>query len=265
MELTESQRFRNRSGIGALAAAVVNFQGEEATRLLASHPAPNDGTLPASGLTWLGDHTGRFEWRDLPLAVQSEISTVADAQSPAEALLALGRVRILSAHREHALGASGINDSIQRHLALRSQIRRSPNQPIIINHNDPETGLSNGSVGIILETGGTRAAYFPPSSAGQLPRKIPLGQLPDYSPAWALTIHRSQGSEFDQIVVILPPKESPLATRELIYTAVTRARQCVHVLGGEATVRAALGKKAVRCTLLEATLQAGPGSSAAAH
>jgi exodeoxyribonuclease V alpha subunit len=85
---------------------------------------------------------------------------------------------------------------------------------------------------------------------------VPLGQLPDTSAAWALTIHRSQGSEFDQVLVILPPDDSPLATRELIYTAITRARQCVYVWGGETTVRAALGEQAVRCTLLEASLAA---------
>jgi exodeoxyribonuclease V alpha subunit len=255
VELTVSQRFRDRTGIGALAAAVVNFQGDEAARLLASHPAPKDGTVPASGLAWLGDHTGRFTWDNLPPTVQSAISAVADAQTPGDALMALAKVRILSAHRERTLGVTGLNDSIQRHLALRPQVRRSPNQPIIINHNDPETGLTNGSVGVIMEIEGTRAAYFPSTSAGEPPRRIPLGQLPDYSPAWALTIHRSQGSEFDQIVVILPAKESPLATRELIYTAITRARQCVHVWGSEVTVRAALGKSAMRCTLLEASLQ----------
>jgi exodeoxyribonuclease V alpha subunit len=81
-----------------------------------------------------------------------------------------------------------------------------------------------------------------------------LSQLPDHSPAWALTIHRSQGSEFDHVVVILPNEESPLATRELLYTAITRAKECVHVLGSEATIRAALSEKALRCTLLEASL-----------
>ena len=71
-----------------------------------------------------------------------------------------------------------------------------------------------------------------------------------------MTIHRSQGSEFDQVVVVLPKEESPLATRELIYTAITRARRWVHVWGNEATVRAALAEKAIRCTLLEASLEA---------
>ena len=255
VELTDSQRFRNRAGIGALAAAVVNFQADEAARLLASHPAPKDGTMPASGLAWLGEQTGRFGWDNLPATVQTAISAVADAQTSDAALQALGKVRILSAHLERTFGVAGLNDSIHRHLELRPHLHRSPTQPIIINRNDPESGLTNGSVGVIMEVEGTRSAFFPPTSVTEAPRRIPLSQLPDHSLAWALTIHRSQGSEFDQIVVVLPAKESPLATRELIYTAITRARHCVYVWGSETTVRAALGKSAVRCTLLEASLQ----------
>lgn len=116
-----------------------------------------------------------------------------------------------------------------------------------------------------MEIEGTRSAFFPPTSVAEPPRRIPLSQLPDHSPAWALTIHRSQGSEFDQIVVILPAKESPLATRELIYTAITRARHCVYVWGGETTVRAALGKNAMRCTLLEVALDADADSASEAN
>ena len=255
LELTESQRFRHRPGIGALAKAVVNCHADDAVQLLASHPAPSDHTAPSDGLAWLGDHGGRFAWADLPANVQSALTAVADALTPAEALAALTRVRLLTAHREHALGAAGLNGAIQRHLVQRPANQRPPNQPIIINHNDPETRLTNGSVGIIMEMDGSTAAYFPPASADSPPRKVPLGQLPDSSAAWALTIHRSQGSEFDQVVVILPPNESPLATRELIYTAITRARQCVYVWGGETTMRAALGAQVVRCTLLEASLE----------
>ena len=256
LELTESRRFRHRSGIGALAAAIVNGHADDAVHLLASHLAPSDQTPPADGLAWLGDHGGRFAWEHLPVTVRAALTAVADAPTPTEALTALAGVRLLTAHREHTLGAAGLNDAIQRHLTQRPGLKRPPNQPVIINHNDPETRLTNGSVGIIMDVAGTRAAYFPPASADAPPRRVPLGQLPDTSAAWALTIHRSQGSEFDQVLVILPPDDSPLATRELIYTAITRARQCVYVWGGETTVRAALGEQAVRCTLLEASLEA---------
>ena len=254
VELTDSHRFRNRAGIGAFATAVVNLRAEEAVDLLATHRSSPDWAAPADGLSWLGDHAGRFHWERLPAPVHAALIAVANAASPAAALEALARVRLLTAHRDHQMGAAGLNDSIQRELLRRAGIARAPNQPIIINHNDPETGLTNGSVGIIMEIAGARAAYFPAASKDAPPRSIPLGQLPDHSAAWAMTIHRSQGSEFDQVVVVLPTHESPLATRELIYTAVTRARQCVHVWGSEATVRSALSERAQRCTLLEASL-----------
>lgn len=257
VELAESRRFRHRAGIGALAEAVVGLHADDAAALLAGHPAPADGTPPPDGLAWLGDHGGYFSWMKLPLAVRAALEAVADAPMPAEALDALTRVRLLTAHRERGLGVSGINEAIHLQLLRRPGVARAPNQPIIINHNDPETGLSNGSVGVVLEEGGVRAAFFPAVSSGAAPRRVPLGQLPDYGPAWALTIHRSQGSEFDQVVVILPPGESPLATRELIYTGITRAKDCVYVWGAEATIRAALGPRALRCTLLEASLAEG--------
>ena len=256
IELTESRRFRHRTGIGQLAAAVVNFQADEAVRLLGIHSAPKDGLVPDSGLVWLGEQAGRFTWEQLPAGVQSLLAAIADAREPAAGLAALARVRILCAHREHGLGAAGLNAAIQRHLDLRPDRRRASNQPIIVSRNDPETGLTNGSVGIIMEVDGARAAFFPATAADETPRRIALSQLPDYSPAWALTIHRSQGSEFDQVVVVLPEEGSPLATRELVYTAITRARECVHVWGGEAVIRAALGERAQRCTLLEASLRA---------
>lgn len=255
VELTESQRFRHRPGIGRLATAVVNSRPDDAVGLLRENPASDPAAVAAGGLAWLGDHGPRETWERLPTDVQREIAAVADATVPGVALAALNRVRLLSAHRDHPLGVAGLNAEIQRHLLQRVGGGRVPNLPIIVNQNDPETGLKNGSVGIILEVAGGRAAFFPAATAGGEPRRVPLSRLPDYSPAWALTIHRSQGSEFDRVVVVLPPEESPLATRELIYTAITRAREQVYVWGAEATVRAALGERSLRCTLLEASLE----------
>jgi exodeoxyribonuclease V alpha subunit len=255
-ELTVSHRFRHRPGIGGLAAAVVELRAADAAALLAAHPAPAGRTAPADGLAWLGDPAGRFAWDRLPPVVSDAILAVADATRPADALAALGRIRLLTAHREHTLGAAGLNEAVHRHLLARAGRGRPPNQPVIVNVNDPETGLTNGAIGVIIAADDTRAAWFPASSAATGPRRIALSQLPDHRPAWAMTIHRSQGSEFDHVVVVLPPEESPLATRELLYTAITRARESVYVWGGEATVRAALGERALRCTLLEASLQA---------
>ena len=256
VELTASQRFKDRPGIGLLAHAVVKSDANAASTLLAKHEMASPSAATDDGLGWLGDHAGSFTWDRLPAAVQTAIAVVADAVSPTDALLSLARVRLLTAHREHSLGAQGLNEAIHRHLLNRPGVKRAPNQPIIVNRNDPETGLTNGSVGVVMEVDGVHAAFFPATAADSLPRRIALSQLPDTSAAWAMTIHRSQGSEFDQVVVVLPQEESPLATRELIYTAITRARRWVYVWGSETTVRAALAEKAIRCTLLEASLEA---------
>jgi exodeoxyribonuclease V alpha subunit len=84
----------------------------------------------------------------------------------------------------------------------------------------------------------------------------PLSKLPEHSPAWAITIHRSQGSEYDNVVVILPRKaESPLATRELLYTAITRAKKNLFVFGPEEVIRQAILCRSHRTTLMEWQLE----------
>ncbi len=259
VELTESHRFKHRPGIGALAKAIVNLRPDDALDLLRAHPSTAARPLD-DGLSWLGDHGGRFAWECLPQPVQLAITAVADAPTPEEALTALNRVRLLTAHREYSLGVSGLNQAIENHFsrcsaALSVTGTRKTNRPIIVNKNDADTGLTNGSVGIIMaDAQGIYAAYFPSGSKQSPPRRVELGQLPDHGTAWAMTIHRSQGSEFDHVVVMLPPDDSPLATRELIYTAITRAKDWVHVWGTEATVRKALTKGSLRCTLLESHL-----------
>lgn len=253
VELNESQRFKHRPGIGALAEAIVGQRADEASALLAAHVGEG---APDDGLVWLGDHGGRFSWDRLPASVRAAIEAAADAVDPAEALAALGRVRLLTAHREGALGAAGINAAITGRLTRRVEVSgRLPNEPIIVNENDSETGLTNGSVGVVTtDATGGRTAWFPAASAGDAPRRLPAPRLPSHGPAWAMTIHRSQGSEFSEVVVVMPPEASPLATRELIYTAITRAKDRVHVWGAEASLRAALSPRAMRCTLLDAAL-----------
>lgn len=82
-----------------------------------------------------------------------------------------------------------------------------------------------------------------------------MAKLPDYSSAWAITIHRSQGSEFDEVLVVLPQKESPMATRELLYTAITRAKHSVIIAGDIDTVRTAAATRSNRQTLLALHLE----------
>jgi len=248
VQLTRTRRFKDRPDIEALANALVRNDGDAARNLMTQRADP----AAQGGLAWLGEETHRDFWKSLPDTVVAKVEAAARAGTPAEALRALTKVRILTAHRESALGARGIGESLCR--ALRRSTppgARPPNEPIIINVNDPETGLRNGSVGILLTNDkGERKAWFPAPREGAEPVSLPLGKLPEYSIAWALTIHRSQGSEFDDVLVVLPHEDSPLASRELIYTAITRARRTVFLLGSLETISRAVADTERRCTLL---------------
>ncbi len=101
--------------------------------------------------------------------------------------------------------------------------------------------------------GGRLRAWFP-GLDGQPPRAIAPPRLPPHESALVMSIHKSQGSEFDRVAVVLPGSDSPLLSRELLYTAITRAREGVTLYGGEAALRAAIGRQARRDSGLGARL-----------
>ncbi|MBT6462379.1 MAG: ATP-binding domain-containing protein, partial [Opitutae bacterium] len=106
-------------------------------------------------------------------------------------------------------------------------------EPIVITSNEYAVGLFNGDDGILR---GNRAWFRGEEDL----REVALSRLPRYLPAYATTIHRSQGSEYDKVLVILPPEESRILTRELLYVAVSRARSGVLLVGAENSLRAAI-------------------------
>jgi exodeoxyribonuclease V alpha subunit len=121
-------------------------------------------------------------------------------------------------------------------------------RPVIVTQNDPLLKLFNGDIGIALLTADQQLMVYFEDAGGV--RAIAPGRLPNCETALALTIHKSQGSEFERIDIILPPEDSPLAARELIYTAVTRARQSVRLWGEEKALAAAIGRPTVRYSAL---------------
>jgi len=256
--LHKSYRFEKRPDIAALANNI-GFQDADAVEALLRR---RHGLDAPGGVAWLGDTGGSLQWQHLPPSVRDGILDIARAATPAASLAALGKVCILSAHREHAHGAEGLSAMITRHLheefakGVTEAAHNEPNIPIIINKNDPETGLSNGSVGVLCAgSDGERLAWFPNAVATATPRRFMPGKLPEHSAAWALTIHRSQGSEYDNVLVLLPRGDSPLATRELIYTAITRARETVYLCGPLDAVRAAVLSEQTRLTCLRDMLE----------
>jgi exodeoxyribonuclease V alpha subunit len=177
-------------------------------------------------------------------AVAGELRTAAEAGDAGRCLVLLGRHRLLCGHRHGPFGVSAWNDRIGR-LTGAVPGEWAPGLPLIVTANDYENKLWNGDTGVVVRTpDGPRAAFL----RGAGPALVPLSRLSAVSPAHALTVHRSQGSQFEEVSVLLPPATSPLLTRELLYTAVTRASRSVRVLGSEDAVRAAVGRRVVRAS-----------------
>jgi len=242
VHLTEARRFKDSPGIIALAQALENSDPTAAEKLLKK----SRGNAPCQGLAWIESRGGVLPCASFPQPVLDALEKVATADSPEDALSALNRICILTAQREFFVGSKAMSIQIEKYFSVRNNAR---NHPVIINRNDPETALRNGAVGVIcMTTNNERKAFFP-TGDGTL-RAFSLSQLPDHYPAWAITIHRSQGSEYDDVLVILPRMESPMATRELLYTAITRARKNVYIAGDVETVKKAVTTPSERCTML---------------
>jgi exodeoxyribonuclease V alpha subunit len=116
-------------------------------------------------------------------------------------------------------------------------------RPLLVTANDSISGLTNGDLGVVVATDTSPRVAF---AIGGGVRLVAPARLEAVETVHAMTIHKSQGSEFDEIVVVLPPADSRLATRELLYTAVTRARHGVALVGGEAALRRAIANRVVR-------------------
>ncbi|URJ26710.1 exodeoxyribonuclease V subunit alpha [Candidatus Blochmanniella camponoti] len=141
--------------------------------------------------------------------------------------------RILCALRDGPFGVIRLNYYVEQILNEKGliQLNNSRNyigRPIIILRNKPSLELYNGDVGILLLNDQNKlSAYFILPRGGI--KVIQIYQLPEYETCFAMTIHKAQGSEFQHIAIVLPNQYTPLLTRELLYTAVTRARQCLYL------------------------------------
>jgi exodeoxyribonuclease V alpha subunit len=249
VSLTRSYRYRSESSIGILARAI--NAGDEAA-VQRSLDAGGDLRRCEPGARGeLG-----VELRDL---LDTFMASYALAASPRERLLALQAFRVLCAHRRGPLGAEAVNQQIERHLAANGHIHGGETfyvgRPIMVTRNDYPLGLFNGDVGVIVEDqqrDGGRAAYFPlPDGGGRL---ISPARLPPCETVFAMTVHKSQGSEFDAVAVLLPDGDSPVVTRELLYTAVTRARACVTLVASRETVARAVRQRVERASGLRDAL-----------
>ncbi len=256
VQLRHSYRFGEESGIGAVSRMVNAGDAAGALKILHGrqfrdvswHSLP-----PPEGLQGM--------LRDRAARGFSECLKSAD---PAQALKELNGFRVLCALREGPYGIRAANSAIERILSEKGLIRRDETfyrgRPVLITRNDYDLKLFNGDVGIVLpdpETGQLRAFFENPD--GRI-RKFPPLRLPEHETVYAMTVHKSQGSEFDEIVIILPDRASPVLTRELLYTALTRARRHAEVWARDDIFSDAVARRIERMSGLAEALWAPPGA-----
>lgn len=232
--LTYSHRFAGGSGIGELARLVNAGSAKAALKLLTgkSH----------ADLVWHG--AGPSQERELLERMEAGYAdffgAVQGAGSPGEVLKHLERYRVLTAHRDGLHGAGGINRRFEERLFARSRTgtRWYTGRPVIVTRNDYDLRLFNGDIGVALGRGNGLRVYFE-DAEGHI-RGLAPGRLPEHETVFAMTVHKSQGSEFDAIALVLPETHTPVLDRPLIYTAITRARSQVAIFGAQAVLEAAI-------------------------
>ena len=252
IHLEKSYRYASQGGIARLAAAI--RAGDVAEALSAT---------ALDGVEWVELSEAGVSTTDCaaelePLLVRG-YRNLCEASTPVERLDALSQYRVLSPHRRGQLGVAGLNRLCERVLLGQGlQARASgayAGQPIIIANNDYQAELYNGDVGVLDRTAaGKMAAFFP---RGTALRQLSLARLPSYDTVFAMTIHKSQGSEFDRVLVVLPHHGSPLLSRELLYTAITRAKSHVTLACTRESFETAVRRRLHRASGLHDALWGG--------
>ncbi|WP_087018716.1 exodeoxyribonuclease V subunit alpha [Thaumasiovibrio subtropicus] len=251
--LQKSHRFHAQSGIGQLAYAVN-----------CGHPAMVDAVWQ-QGFADIDHHALSGEnyaalIRRLSNAYKAYFLAAKEGQSPETVLALFADVRLLCAIREGDTGVIGMNQRIERHLRQQGLIQDRDEvwyvgRPVMINQNDYALGLSNGDIGITLyDAEQQRLRVYFQLPDGDLKGVLP-SRLPGHETAYAMTIHKSQGSEFAHTFMLLPAKMNPVITKELIYTGITRAKQQLSIYADMSVLQQGITKQTERLSGLPALLQ----------
>jgi exodeoxyribonuclease V alpha subunit len=236
-----AHRFEDALGVPSLASAVRSGSVAALDAAIASHPdlhalSPDEGLQAL--VTRVTDHAV-----ELIGAARD-----GDAERSLRLVASLG---VLCATKRGPGSTAWWNAAIESELVVRGMLRRRDldyvGRPLLVTRNDPLTGLANGMIGVVVADGDDRRAVFEVGSFE--PDAVAWADT-----VWALTIHKSQGSEYDEVVVSLPRPDSPILTRELIYTAVTRARRSVTLVAPKGSLDAALSRRVARSSGLAARL-----------
>ncbi|CDZ85662.1 exodeoxyribonuclease V subunit alpha [Citrobacter sp. CK184] len=253
--LQKSYRFGHDSGIGQLAAAI--NRGDKAAMKTVFQQGFSD--IEKRTLQSSEDYAAML---DEALAGYGRyLALVREGAEPGAIIQAFNEYQLLCALREGPFGVGGLNERIEQVMLQKRKIQRHPHsrwyegRPVMIARNDSALGLFNGDIGIALDRGqGLRVWFAMPD--GSI-KSVQPSRLPEHETTWAMTVHKSQGSEFDHAALILPSQRSPVVTRELVYTAVTRARRRLSLYADERVLSGAIATRTERRSGLSAFFNNG--------
>jgi len=256
VRLIKSYRFTKKSGIPRLSQLVNQGKAEEAIKLFKEEKHAD--------LSWLPLKTND---RLLPLLEKMIIQYFGDLAKetdPVKALDSMNKFKILCALNHGPHGVSTINQMATQVLNRNTGKGYGSGtstwyhgQPVLIRKNDYQLKLFNGDMGIVLRDPDKEnvLAVFIKNYNGEV-RSVAPYRLPKHDTAYAMTIHKSQGSEFDDVLMVLPENDTPVLTRELIYTGITRARRNLSILSPESAIRLAVSRQIERTSGLRDMLSA---------
>ncbi|MDX5372294.1 MAG: exodeoxyribonuclease V subunit alpha [Pseudomonadaceae bacterium] len=247
--LTHSHRFAGDSGIGELARRINTGDAAGTLNLLREGRAD---------LAWQAEPSQAALLERLEQGYAPYLKA-ARRGDPAEAFAAFNAFRALTAQREGPWGVGGLNEAlearIKRRYSLAERERWYPGRAVMVRQNDYALGLFNGDIGLCLAGEHGLRVYFEGEDGF---RAFAPARLPSHDSAFAMTVHKSQGSEFSEVLLALPESPSPLLTRALFYTGITRAKQKVEIWGLPARLAEAVNTKAERAAGLAERLGVGP-------
>ncbi|MCP4598668.1 MAG: exodeoxyribonuclease V subunit alpha [Neptuniibacter sp.] len=239
--LRKSYRFDENSGIGFLARAVNSGNSQSVAQVL---------EYGYQDLTYLPLSRDSYETliKDITVFYVELFRQVMSGGAPLNMLKKLSEFQTLCALREGPYGVSGINDRIRSELSARALIKTDtawyPGRPIMISRNDTSLSLFNGDIGLALYDEDGRLKVWFEQDGGV--RAVLPSRLPDHDTVFAMTVHKSQGSEFEHVMMLLPPDDNPVLSRELLYTGITRAKNSLQLCAQGKVLKLATERKTER-------------------
>jgi exodeoxyribonuclease V alpha subunit len=245
--LTSQYRYAVGSPIEQVVKAVQSGDADQVIDLLKSH-RNSEGVV-----SWIDPSSKAQEdldaFENVGLEVKRhalKVVELAGSSQYEEALETLGQLQLLCASRVGQLGIAGWNRTVNKWIGTATRKQWFVGRPVLITKNDHGNNLYNGDVGVVCsdKNGEVRVVF----DGLVAPREFPTVRLPEVETVHALTIHKSQGSEYQHAIVVLPTGRSRLLTRELLYTGVSRAREQLTIVASESALRTAVNTVVIRAS-----------------